>query len=82
MKGKVLMRIWVFFFLPHNRVFVDDEDVQKVKGGKAYMTYGISPEGAVLVIRPDGYVGMVAPLEGAAELDAYFAGFMKPGISS
>ncbi|EJC99951.1 uncharacterized protein FOMMEDRAFT_92013 [Fomitiporia mediterranea MF3/22] len=63
------------------KVFVDDEDVQHVKGGKAYATYGISPErGAVVVVRPDGYIGLVAPLggEGVSALETYFAGFMKP----
>jgi hypothetical protein len=27
-------------------------------------------------VRPDGYVGAIAPLEELAALDAYFAGFM------
>lgn len=59
-------------------MFIDDEDVQKVKGGKAYESFGVSPEGAVVVVRPDGYIGMITPLEGAAELDSYFSQFMKP----
>ena len=33
--------------------------------------------GAIIVVRPDGYVGMVAPFENVKELGAYFAGFMK-----
>ncbi|OCB87643.1 hypothetical protein A7U60_g5169 [Sanghuangporus baumii] len=61
------------------KVFVDDVDTQGVRGGKAYLTYGISPEGAVVVVRPDGYVGMVASLEGgAADVETYFASFMRP----
>ena len=61
-----------------SRVFVDDIEIKGVNGGKAYESYGIAPEGAIVVVRPDGYVGMVAPLDGAAELDQYFAGFMLP----
>ncbi|KAL5492636.1 hypothetical protein ACEPAI_4083 [Sanghuangporus weigelae] len=62
-----------------SKVFVDDVDTQGGKGGKAYLTYGISPEGAVVVVRPDGYVGMVASFEGgAADVETYFASFMKP----
>jgi hypothetical protein len=29
-----------------------------------------------VVVRPDGYVGTIAPLDNLAALDAYFAGFM------
>ena len=61
------------------RVFVDDVEIKGINGGKAYESYGISSEGAVVVVRPDGYVAMVAPLEGAAELEQYFAGFLLPG---
>ena len=46
--------------------------------GQGYDTYGIDrTEGAVLVIRPDGYVGKVAALDGLSELESYFSGFMK-----
>ena len=46
-------------------------------GGKAYSTYGIDPHaGAVVVVRPDGYVGLVAPIEDVGALNTYFAGFM------
>jgi len=39
--------------------------------------YGISRSaGALVVVRPDGYVGTIAPLDELAALDAYFAGFM------
>ena len=39
--------------------------------------YGISRSaGALVVVRPDGYVGTIAPLDELAVLDAYFAGFM------
>jgi phenol 2-monooxygenase (NADPH) len=57
------------------RVYVDDLDVTQTMGGKAYATYGISESGAVVVVRPDGYVGTVVPLGDAGEVGSYFAGF-------
>ena len=61
------------------RVLLDDVDVKGEIGGKAYTTYGISTNGAVAVVRPDGYTGMIAPLgeTGAKEILDYFSGFMK-----
>ncbi|KAI5120431.1 hypothetical protein M0805_009893 [Coniferiporia weirii] len=60
-----------------SRVFIDDVDMKGASGGAAYKTFGISPEGAVIVVRPDGYIGTVASLEDAKALDGYFAGFLK-----
>jgi len=34
--------------------------------------------GALVVVRPDQYVGHVLPLDGGAELAAYLGGFMRP----
>ena len=46
-------------------------------GGGGYDTYGIDPQtGAIVVIRPDGYVGIVAPFEQLGDVDAYFRSFM------
>ena len=50
----------------------------KRTGGNGYKTYGIDPLlGAVVVVRPDGYVSMVAPLDSVQDINKYFAGFMK-----
>ena len=65
-----------------NRVFVDDVNIAGTDGGKAYKSFGISAEGAVVIVRPDGYVGMVAPLDGTEALHEYFSGFMKPGLGA
>lgn len=47
-------------------------------GGGGYDAYGIDKtKGAVVVVRPDGYVGIVAPFEDVGDLDAYFAAFLK-----
>ncbi|THH12083.1 hypothetical protein EW145_g224 [Phellinidium pouzarii] len=65
-----------------SKVFVDDVEVKGICGGTAYKSYGISPEGAVVIVRPDGYIGAIAPLEGVNVLDEYFAGFMKQSLST
>ncbi|GAA6061800.1 hypothetical protein JCM10212_004856 [Sporobolomyces blumeae] len=67
-------------FLPHNykRVYVDEPSYHR-GDGKAYDTYGIDKEeGAIVVVRPDQYVGLVTGLEDFDVLDAYFAQFMLP----
>ena len=47
-------------------------------GGGGYETYGIDPvRGAIVVVRPDGYVGMIAPYEKLGDVDEYFGGFMR-----
>jgi len=63
---------------PHwNKVLLDDTDVTGSRGGQIHERYGISRNaGALVVVRPDGYVGTIAPLDGLATLDTYFAGFM------
>ncbi|PYH86793.1 thioredoxin-like protein, partial [Aspergillus uvarum CBS 121591] len=43
----------------------------------AYGIYGVDPaQGALLVVRPDGYVGMVAPLGEVARVGEYLGGIM------
>jgi len=63
---------------PHwSKVLLDDTDVTGTRGGQIYERYGISrSKGALVVVRPDGYVGAIAPLDDLAALDVYFAGFM------
>jgi len=63
---------------PHwSKVLIDDTDATGSMGGKGYTYYGVCDEGAIVVVRPDGYVGTIAPLEGVIEIDNYFASFMK-----
>lgn len=56
--------------------------------GKIYEKYGIDPkQGAVLVVRPDGYVSLVAEtsMNGVKEIENFFDGFMveqKPSWKS
>ncbi|KAG6336454.1 hypothetical protein ID866_2625, partial [Astraeus odoratus] len=65
-------------FRPHwSKVLLDDTDVTGSKGGGAYERFGICPEGVTLVVvRPDGYVGMIAPATALHDVYEYFASFM------
>ncbi|KAF9024638.1 hypothetical protein BDZ89DRAFT_1102452 [Hymenopellis radicata] len=60
-----------------SKAFIDDVDTTGTQGGRAYKTFGVSAHGAVVVVRPDGYVGTVAPLDKADDLKRYFSAFMN-----
>jgi phenol 2-monooxygenase len=62
---------------PHNtRVFIDDKDLQGTSGGDGYKNYGIDNKtGAIVIVRPDGYVGMISPLDKISDIDVYFGSF-------
>ena len=52
-------------------------DEQGRSGGGGYSKYGIDEElGAIVVVRPDGYVGLVTALEGVEDLNACFKQFL------
>ncbi|PCH36424.1 hypothetical protein WOLCODRAFT_140412 [Wolfiporia cocos MD-104 SS10] len=68
---------------PHwSKVLLDDTDMFGRSGGGGYDAYGIDrTRGAVVIVRPDGFVGTVAPLEDLSEIDDYFSSFMVgPGL--
>ena len=59
-----------------SRVFIDDKDMSGVSGGGGYKKYGIdSKTGAIVIVRPDGYVGTIAPLDKIGDIDRYFNSF-------
>jgi phenol 2-monooxygenase len=60
-----------------SKVFIDDTDPTGNFGGEGYSYYGVGPEGALVAVRPDGYVGAIVPLDHVGGLDAYFESFMK-----
>ncbi|THU89176.1 hypothetical protein K435DRAFT_969217 [Dendrothele bispora CBS 962.96] len=60
------------------KVFIDDVDITGEQGGKAYENFGIGPEGAVVIVRPDGYVGLVTTLHGVQEIFEYFRAWEIP----
>ncbi|EIW58510.1 uncharacterized protein TRAVEDRAFT_58730 [Trametes versicolor FP-101664 SS1] len=66
------------FFRQHwSKVLLDDTDLYARVGGGGYERYGIDAgKGAIVVVRPDGYVGTIAPLHGLRDIDAYFSAFM------
>lgn len=45
--------------------------------GEAYTKYGVGPEGAIVVLRPDGIVCFSSGLNGGDELSRYFAAFVS-----
>ncbi|KAJ7504185.1 FAD binding domain-containing protein, partial [Mycena galericulata] len=63
---------------PHwSKVLCDTKDLRGTQGGNAYAEFGIDTHaGAIICVRPDGYVGMVAPLAEASAIATYFASFM------
>lgn len=62
----------VGFELPGNAYFDDEK-------GSAFERYGIDHRvGSVVVIRPDGVVGFVCPLDRCHELERYFGAFAYP----
>ncbi|KAI0333887.1 hypothetical protein GY45DRAFT_1243820 [Cubamyces sp. BRFM 1775] len=68
------------FFRPHwSKVFFDDIDITGRLGGEGYAKFRVdSHAGAIAVVRPDGYVGMLAPLSarGVGTITAYFEAFL------
>lgn len=49
------------------------------QNSSAYSTYGIGDNGAFVAVRPDGYVGLTAPLDGGVQsVMKYLAGFLNP----
>ncbi|KAF9062387.1 FAD binding domain-containing protein [Rhodocollybia butyracea] len=54
------------------KVFIDDVDITGEHGGRAYQNFGIGYEGAMVIVRPDGYVGMVTSLGDVQGILGYF----------
>ncbi len=54
----------------------DDEKVftSDSPDGDIFAERGISPDGAIVVVRPDQYVAAVLPIDATDELSAFFAG--------
>ncbi|KAI0123613.1 FAD binding domain-containing protein [Xylariales sp. AK1849] len=65
----------------YDRVFVDEESYHEGHG-EAYQGYGVDKErGALVVVRPDGYVGLVTGLqhEDWVEVSKWFKGVLRTG---
>ncbi|KAG6908895.1 hypothetical protein DXG01_002873 [Tephrocybe rancida] len=59
-----------------SKVFVDKQTHPRDR--PAYLNYGVGPTGALVVIRPDGYIGAISSLDQVGHLNAYFEGIMRP----
>ncbi|KDQ19531.1 hypothetical protein BOTBODRAFT_28107 [Botryobasidium botryosum FD-172 SS1] len=59
------------------KAYIDAESFCGRVGGKLYATYGVANDGAIIISRPDGYVGMVAALDDVDAVGEYFSGFLK-----
>ncbi|KAF7974514.1 hypothetical protein HWV62_12092 [Athelia sp. TMB] len=62
-----------------SKVFVDEADLfgDYPGSGKAYDKFGIGDQGAGIIVRPDGYVGAVFPLDAIGDAGRYFEGFIR-----
>lgn len=61
------------------KVFVDEKDIDGIHG-KGYEKCGIrTDEGCMVVVRPDGYVGLIAGLVDVGPVATYFLGLMGQG---
>ena len=59
------------------RALLDDKDLHGRSGGGGYAKFGIDEHaGAIVVVRPDGYIGTLARLEDIVLLNSYFAAFL------
>ncbi|KAJ8589553.1 hypothetical protein M405DRAFT_817777 [Rhizopogon salebrosus TDB-379] len=62
-----------------SKVLMDDVDVTGRLGGGAYNRFGIDEkEITMIAVRPDGYVGMIAPSTALESMDKYFGSFLIP----
>ncbi|KAF7794992.1 hypothetical protein EIP86_006136 [Pleurotus ostreatoroseus] len=61
-----------------SNVLLDDTDMYGRVGGHGYETYGLDPtSGAIVIVRPDGYIGMITALDEVDTIDQYFGSFMR-----
>lgn len=56
---------------------IDDTDITERLGGGAYERFGIDEkEITMVIVRPDGYVGMIAPSTALESINKYFGSFL------
>lgn len=64
----------------YGKVFVDGQTHHEGHG-RAYAHYGVDPaRGAIVAVRPDGYIGLVTALQGEdgwKQLQAWFGGLLR-----
>ena len=58
------------------KIHVDDVSYHEGHD-KFYETFGVSPSGCAVIIRPDQYVSYVGPMDDVESLNKFFSGFMR-----
>ncbi|KAI0628051.1 FAD binding domain-containing protein [Trametes polyzona] len=65
-----------------SKILLDDKDILGREGGGGFDRFGIDRKsGAVVVVRPDGHVGFVAPCGRLDAVGEYFSAFLLPAAS-
>lgn len=64
--------------IDYGNVFADNESYH-VGGGKAYYNYGVSPQGCIVLLRPDQHVAFMGGLGDAGELE-WFLESVNDGV--
>jgi phenol 2-monooxygenase len=60
----------------YNKIFADDQSYHEGHG-KFYETFGVSPQGCIVILRPDQYVSYVGSIDAPEIVTEFFSGFMK-----
>jgi phenol 2-monooxygenase len=63
----------------YGKIFADDESYHEGHG-RFYETFGVVPQGCIVVLRPDQYVSYVGPIDDPDAVTKFFDGFMKVQI--
>ncbi|KAH7061280.1 putative phenol 2-monooxygenase [Macrophomina phaseolina] len=63
----------------YDKIWVDEmQELDQDCDGRAYEKWGVDrPKGAVLVMRPDQYIGWIGELEGVQGMERYFQGVLN-----
>lgn len=66
------------FLAAHAQLVYDDQLPPGIFGGDAHSIYGVDhARGAVVVVRPDTWVGTAVTVDGVSSLEAYFSSFLS-----
>lgn len=60
----------------YDKIFADDQSYHEGHG-KFYETFGVSPQGCIVILRPDQYVSYVGSIDTPEVVTEFFSGFMN-----
>ena len=55
----------------YNRVWVDEEAYHHSGGGKLYKSFGVGPEGCMVLLRPDQHLAFLSDMDDAKGLESF-----------